>query len=306
MALAAAITGTIGLAMAAAALLFTRWLAAQFLTLKPERRRPLSERPEDYGVTGEDVQVTTDDGLILRGWYMPGRNGATVMAQHGTPGGRQDVLFEAAFLNKHGYNVLLGSFRAHDDSDGVDVSFGYHEMKDAAAWHAFLLGRAEVDPARIGIFGESMGGVVAIRYAVEQPQIAAVATASVPVRMDDAAEHMMRCEFPGPGWIVRPLARLFVFWSERLAGCSADDVTVLPVVADLSPRPLLVIHGGSDNRVPVEDGHKLVEAAGEPRELWFVPEARHVDFERFRPAEYRRRVLRFFDRYLLGQDYKGI
>jgi hypothetical protein len=118
--------------------LVTRSLAIDIITLPPEERPPLVERPEDYGMVSEDVAVTTADELALYGWYIPGQNGATVMVQHGSPGGRQDGLFEAELLNRHGYNVLMGSYRAHDESDGELITFGYHELKDMAAWHQYL------------------------------------------------------------------------------------------------------------------------------------------------------------------------
>ena len=286
------------LTLSAAAVILSRWLAGHFLTLKPDRRRPLLERPEDFGLAYQDVQVKTADGLTLRGWYLPGQNGATIMVQHGSPGGRQDSLYEAAFLNKRGYNVLLGSFRAHDDCDGVDLSFGYHEMKDVAAWHGFLLNRPEVDPARIGIFGESMGGALGIRYAAQNQRIAAVAVASAPAFMAEVAKFMISAAGLAPRWSVPVLARLFIFWAERKAGCTAADVDVLPHVSRISPRPLLSIHGGAENQVPPKHGRLLYEAAGQPKEFWFVPEAGHVNFEFFQPEEYQRRVLAFFDRYL--------
>jgi fermentation-respiration switch protein FrsA (DUF1100 family) len=295
------IVGPLVLAVSAAMVVLTRWLAGQFLTLAPERRRPLLERPEDFGLASEDVQVVSEDGLELHGWYMAGRNGATIMVQHGSPGGRQDGLVEAAFLSKHGYNVLLGSFRAHDDCDGVDVSFGYHEMKDTAAWHNYLLGREEVDPERIGIFGESMGGSVAIRYAAANKSIAAVATASAPAIMSESVELMIVSDVHAPRWSVPPLASLFIFWAGRKAGCTAADVDPLPHVAQISPRPLLIIHGGDENRVPPEHAHMLYEAAGKPKELWFVEEAGHVNFELFRPEEYAQRVVGFFDRALIKE-----
>ena len=132
-------------------------------------RQPMQERideglwppertPGDFGRTFEEVSTVTEDGLKLTGWYLPGENGATLMIQHGSPGGRQDGLYEAAFLNEAGFNVLLGSFRAHDDCDGELITFGYYEIQDIEAWHKYLLGRNDIDPSRIGLFGESMGG----------------------------------------------------------------------------------------------------------------------------------------------------
>ena len=57
--------------------LVTRSQAIDIITHPPEERPPLVERPEDYGIVSEDVTVTTVDGLVLHGWYIPGQNGST-------------------------------------------------------------------------------------------------------------------------------------------------------------------------------------------------------------------------------------
>lgn len=156
-----------------ALVIVTRSQAVDIVNHPPEERPEIKETPEDYGMIYEKVSVTTEDGLKLYGWYIPGKNGATIMVEHGSPGGRQDGLYEAGFLNEGGYGVLLGSFRAHDECEGELISFGYHEQKDIAAWHQYLLGRDDVDPERIGLFGESMGGGTGILYIAGNPGISA-------------------------------------------------------------------------------------------------------------------------------------
>lgn len=281
--------------------LVTRSLAIDIITLPPEERPPLVERPEDYGMVSEEVAVTTADGLALYGWYIPGQNGATVMVQHGSPGGRQDGLFEAELLNRHGYNVLMGSYRAHDESDGELITFGYHELKDMAAWHQYLETRDDVDPAAIGLFGESMGGGTSILYVAQNEDIKALATASAFALTQATVENFIDYELDLPDWITPILARLIVFWAEREAGMKTEVLDTEAVIDQISPRPVLIIQGGNEDKISPDSGQRLYDAAGEPKELWFVPEAGHVNFEKFRPEEYEQRLLAFYDQYLLGQ-----
>jgi fermentation-respiration switch protein FrsA (DUF1100 family) len=280
--------------------LVTRAQAIEVLTLPPEERPALVQRPEDFGLVCEDVTTTNEDGLHLYGWFIPGENGATIMVQHGSPGGRQDGLFEAEFLNRQGYNVLMGSFRAHDESDGELISFGYREVKDMAAWHNFLLGRPEVDPDRIGILGESMGGGTGILYTARNPDIKALVTASAFAMTKETIETFIEFELDPPDWVTPVLANFIVFWAEREGDFQTEDVDTEAVVGQISPRPLLIIQGGNEDKIDPASGQRLYDAANEPKELWFVPEAGHVNFEEFRPEEYERRVVAFFDRYLLA------
>ena len=69
----------------------------------------------------------------------------------------------------------------------------------------------------------------------------------------------------------------------------------------IAPRPILFIHGDHDPYVTIADVEALYAAAGEPKELWRVPEAGHREADKSRPAEYRERVIDFFERYLVAE-----
>ena len=121
-----------------------------------EARAALDASPADFGLPYEDVTVTSEDGIRLAGWYVPTENGAVIMAQHGLRSDRTSMLEEAEMLHDHGYGVLLTSVRAHDESEGELISFGYHEMQDWEAWYQFLLDQEDVDSDRIGVLGTSI------------------------------------------------------------------------------------------------------------------------------------------------------
>jgi fermentation-respiration switch protein FrsA (DUF1100 family) len=50
-----------------------------------------------------------------------------------------------------------------------------------------------------------------------------------------------------------------------------------------------------------KSAERLFQAAGEPKELWIEPELGHTEFDLVMPEEFERRVVGFFDRYLLGE-----
>jgi len=289
--------GTVFIAL----VIVTRSQAVDIVNHPPEERPEIKETPEDYGMIYEKVSVTTEDGLKLYGWYIPGENGATIMVEHGSPGGRQDGLYEAAFLNKGGYGVLLGSFRAHDECEGELISFGYHERKDIAAWHQYLLGRDDVDPERIGLFGESMGGGTGILYTAGDPGIAALATGSGFALTQEVIEKFIQFELDPPQWITPILAGFIKFWAQREADFRTADLDTEAIIANISPVPILIIHGGEDDKIGPDSGKQLFAAAAEPKELLWIPEAGHVNFEDFQPEEYKNTLLGFFDQHLLKQ-----
>ncbi|MGD8586273.1 MAG: alpha/beta hydrolase, partial [Chloroflexota bacterium] len=215
--------------------------------------------------------------------------------------GRWDVVNEANVLNGHGYSVLMISFRAHDDSEGETVTFGYNEQKELAAWHQYLKGRADVDPQRIGLYGESMGGGTSILYAAGHEDIKAVATSSAFALTLEVVETFIMYENPGlPTWLVRILSRLILFWGQQEGGFDAEELDTEAVIANISPRPILIMHGESDDKIGGDSGQRLYDAAAEPKELWLCAECKHVDLEDHRLEEFHEVLLSFFDRYLLA------
>ena len=108
----------------------------------------------DLGAAHEDVSFRTSDGLELRGWYVPSKNGAAVIAFPGRSGPRAHT----RMLARHGYGVLLFDRRGEGESDGKSNLLGWGGDKDILAAIDFLKTRPDVDPGRIGGIGLSVGG----------------------------------------------------------------------------------------------------------------------------------------------------
>ena len=117
----------------------------------------------DLGAPYEDVEFTTSDGLRLKGWYIPSRNGAAVISFPGRASSQK----RAKLLARHGYGVLLFDRRGEGESDGDPNLFGWQGERDVHAAVAFLEGRPDVDPERIGGIGLSVGGEMMIEAAAE-------------------------------------------------------------------------------------------------------------------------------------------
>ncbi len=281
----------------AGVLFLSRAHAIDLITNPMSERGPIDQTPNDYGLPYEDVLVTTRDGLNLVGWYVPTQNGAVVMVLHGYKGNRIGMLEEAEMLHRHGYGILFTTLRAHDLSDGEVITFGYYEMRDLEAWYQYLLTRQEADPERIGILGNSMGASIAIQYAAQNKKIKAVVAHSTFSSLDDTVSTSVKAFTGLPAF---PFAPLIVFWAELELGEDSSLISAKDWIAQLSPRPILLLHGGKDISIAQESAEMLFEAAGEPKELWYEPEIGHAEFDTAMPEKFEARIASFFDRYLLG------
>jgi fermentation-respiration switch protein FrsA (DUF1100 family) len=172
-------------------------------------------------------------------------------------------------------------------------------MKDLEAWYELARRLEGVDPSRMAIIGNSLGGTLAIEFAAKQPGIRAVVANSAFSSLSDTIETSLRFFTGLPPF---PFAPLIAFWAEREAGFDRDDVDATKWIGHLSPRPVLLMQGGKDVVISVTSGERLYLAAGEPRTLWFDPDVGHTRFDTARPEEYERRVVALFDEHVLTRD----
>lgn len=257
-----------------------------------------TETPAEYNLPYEDVALTTSDGLDLAAWYVPSQNEAAVLALHGYHSTRDEMLNEAVMLADQGYGVLIIEARTHGYSEGELITFGLKEALDARAGLDYLLARPDVDPNRIGALGNSQGAVTLLLATAQYPEIRAYVGNSPYASLQDEIATGVKA-FTGLDPF--PFAPLIQFFAEREAGFTAEAVAPINHIAEISPRPVFLMQGGSDTTIPTDSGQRLYDAAREPKELWFDPELGHVQFDTKRPEEYEKRVIEFFDKYLLGQ-----
>lgn len=296
------VLGIILIVMVAGLALITRGQAMDLVTSPADERVANVETPADYDLPYEDVTVTNDQGQTLAGWYVPSENGAAVMLQHGYKSRRQFQLNEAKMLHDAGYGSLLTTVRAHDESEGELITFGYHEMADLAAWHDFLLSQEEVDPERIGMLGVSMGGSLVLQYAAENEDIRAVIAHSPFSSLDDTVETSVRFFLDLPEWTVSVVVPLVVFWGEQIGGFDSAEIDAKGWIDDISPRPVFLLDAGQDIVVSADSTELLYKAAQEPKFFWQCPECDHAALDVQRPEEFEACMLSFYDRYLLGEE----
>lgn len=259
----------------------------------PTRYPVCCTTPADLGLKYQDVTFTSDDGVTSSGWYIPSQNEAAVILLHGYGTNRVAMLSRAQVLAGHGYGTLLYDLRAHGKSGGDAFGFGWLEVGDVAAALAFLQGREEVDPERIGILGFSIGGQIALRAASEMDGIRGVVAdgPSLANCQDVPPPSSM-----GERW--RAWETCFSFKNtEWRLGISAPRA-VVEAIADIAPRPILLISTGRG--VERRMCRHYADRAGDPKSLWEIPEAGHGGGLAARPDEYEGRLVAFFDGALLA------
>lgn len=278
------VAGVVGTLVIAQLLLLPA--AAALLVTNRARPQPSGRTPVDLGLSAQDVRIPMTDGTELAAWWIPSRNGAAVIMLPGSGSTRDDVLEHSAVVAEAGYGVVLLDVRGHGESDGrlMDLGWGAEgDVRDVVSW------AEDRGVDRVGVFGLSMGGEIALTAAAEDPRIAAVVAEGATARTDQD-----RALVPEPNPVARAVTGL-QYAMIRVLAPEPEPPPLIDAVRAIE-APVLLIEGSGP--LEPEMGPLLRDAAPETVTLWAIPESPHVGGLSTRPDEYRRRVLELFQRTL--------
>jgi len=238
-------------------------------------------------------------------------------------------------LTAAGFHTLDFYHRGFGDSDGIANRIDPEEqVRDILSARIWLAQRADVDAARIGLMGLSHGGGASIKAAAVDPGIAVIATVGAPGN----GERWQRSKRTAVEWAelqetlaADRIARALTGESKRLpyqqvsppgpaerdafktmyktedaypdgyplenidlaCGFKAEDW-----VAQIAPRPLLLVQGEKDTMVRLEEGEALLANAGEPKDMMVIPDINHAEvYEPRNPEVYATVIARLLEFY---------
>lgn len=286
------------LVLALIVLLTVLWCArAAKKVLHPEsKRKPLDVWPDQYKLPYENIYFKTQDHILIKGWFIPNpQSDKTIILMHGWGMNRGDVFKNTYFLHDLGYNLMYFDFRALGESGGKTSSIGYLEVKDLQAAIAFLKATRPFAAEKIGLYGLSMGAMVAICEAAQNPEIKCVVA--------EASYYSFRRVVSRWAWVHNkipyfPLIPIILHYIRRNLSVNPEHYSPKYNIPKISPRPVFIIHGRYDNLVPAAQAKMLFKRAGEPKEIWLVPGAKHNKCAEVGGFEYKQRLMDFYKKYL--------
>ena len=247
--------------------------------------------PEPHlGATPENVSFTTSDGLRLQGWFVPSRNGATVIAFPGRSGPQK----HARMLVAHGYGVLLFDRRGEGASEGDPNMFGWKGDRDLRAATDYLRSRPDVDSERIGGIGLSVGGEMLIHAAAHSGAFKAVVS-------EGSSGQSIRDDITNNGVFDGILAGTGVTAATAVFTSTLPPPSLKSEVPKIASTAVFFVYGEhGQGGTETQPNKRFYAAAREPKQIWEVPNGQHIAGITTAPAEYERRVIGFFDEHLLG------
>ena len=224
--------------------------------------------PSQFGLWHEEVTFTSADGTELSGWFLPARPPAqgTIIHFHGNAANITNHIYGVRWLPPRGFSVFLFDYRGYGASEGSPSREG--AIEDGAAAIRYVRSRPDVDPNRLIVYGQSLGGALAVNALAE------AGTAGVKALVLEATFRSYR------ELIVLKMRDTLVLWPFQYPVAYllfTDHLSPEEALPALSTVPTLVIHGEADFTVPFAAGKRLFESVASPdRTFWAVGGAGHL------------------------------
>lgn len=242
------------------------------------------------------LRIPVGKGDHLDAWMVRGERAGVIVFFHGYARDHHRAWRYAHFLQQSGWTVIAPDFRSSRRRDRKPTTLGYWELQDARATLDWVRSQPGFRSRPVALFGESLGGSVALVLAAERPDVAAVAVDSPFADGVSSIEDAFRYEVHVPAWPAVPIARALA------RAATGHDLGALDAIAAeraLGARPLLLIQSGIEDRFGIAQVRKLEQAADSSATIWRVSDAGHNRAWLVHRAEYERRVRAFFLAHLV-------
>jgi fermentation-respiration switch protein FrsA (DUF1100 family) len=223
--------------------------------------------PAALGLEYEEVTPETADGLVLSGWYLPAEEPTHALLYcHGNAGDIRDWVHAAPPFVEAGVSVLIWDYRGYGRSRGSPSEEGLY-LDGEAVW-SWLEKRAQTDGVPASVLGKSLGSAVACYLAARKQPNSLILDSAFSSMREVVAQNVPMV----PSGVIPKLFESL----ER-----APEINC----------PSLVVHGGRDMLVPLEQGRRMFQALSGPKAMREIGPAGHNDVSLY--PEYHRWILEF-------------
>lgn len=204
--------------------------------------REIVVTPNQIGLSYEEVSFKTQEGVKLSGWYIPASpSRGVILFCHGNAGNISHCIESIEIFHSLGFSTFIFDYRGYGLSNGRPSEQGTY--RDTKAAMDYLVREKELTPSEIIIFGQSLGGAVAVWLASRHTPKALILESTFTSVPDMAAA-------------------LYSFLPARLL--CRYDYNALAAIRDVS-CPVLIVHSPEDEIVPFSQGRQLFDAANQPK-----------------------------------------
>ena len=261
-------------------------IGCQHMLYYPSRTRYIN--PEKLKYTPEEISVNSSHGQKLVAWHFKSNKEGSlsrpiILFFHGNAQNLSSHFMSLYWILEEGFDFLIFDYPGYGGSEGSPTPKSTVES-GLLFWKHI---KNQFPNRKVAIFGQSLGGAVALKVATlihAESELCLVAVDSSFASYQRVAQKVLARNWVT--WPIQWLAYLLLSDSESPDG----------KISEISPIPILVIHGKKDQVVEYELGKEIYEQAKDPKYFWSVENGGHI--ESFANLEYGNKLKANFKKHL--------
>ena len=273
---------------------------APYAILKPPRINE-PKLAEHFQQRLESLSISTADDLQLSAYLTSSAKAPSIayfILLHGIGGCKEHFLGLSNKLRKQGIASIVFDSRAHGQSEGQYCTYGAKEKEDISAIIDLIKSRHPNAP--IGIWGNSMGGAVAIQAMALDKRIDFGIIESTFTDLSQIVFDYQKRLFKIPS---RKLSNYVLNRAGEIADFNPKFIQPIESVKNIT-QPILIAHGDADKNIPFAYGQALFAAlSSEDKEFVRVPNGGHTGLFVTGGKKYENKLFSFIDRQLITANH---
>lgn len=244
----------------------------------------------------ETVTINSSEGFKLKGYHITplDRNPkATIILVHGIGSNKEYHLGLAESLANIGFASVLFDNRAHGESEGTYCTYGFFEKNDISKIVDYIQTKNTLP---IGIWGNSLGGAIAIQALAKDKRLAfgiieSTFTSLQQIVYDYQTRHAKGISLP---WVCDISLRE----AGSIAGFPPQKVKPIEAVKHIN-QPVIIAHGDADKNIAFDYGKALFNhLASQKKKFITIKGADHYNVSRIGGKDYFNNIINFINQHI--------
>jgi len=256
------------------------------------KQPPLRVFPKDLNYQAEDITFQTQDGITLKGWFIPCANSQkTIILMHGFEMDKSQILPQTINLAKQ-YNLFYFDFRGMGESSGKSAQ-GLREYLDGEAAIKYLCENKPEQAKEIALYGISLGASVATYLAAKHQDIKTLILEACFYSYKRVVRKWAWNHHTLPYY---PIVYAFLRFKRLKFRIGLEDLSPKNT-APFIKCPVLQIHGKKDNLVPYDRALMLFDIIKPYKIFWLVEDAGHIRCHEIAGPKYLETITNFLEQH---------